>query len=396
MKAEVDKVLPQIPGVQVRTGDWGMFWRRHRGRSAGGERVRVFGDSTARLNRLVAELRASFVGVEGVTSTETRFGEESDELVIEPDAEKLSRFGLTSDDLSRRIAASFGGSILREIRSPTGDIPLRVEIAEEEKNSRSELEQLRLRTSSGPDLVLADLGSIFQQEGPREVRRENRQSSIWFTVNLEPSYMKDSRRIVESVLENYPFPKGYSYDLGRGWRQRQHNETQFGEGILLAVFLVYLVMACLFESLRQPLVLMVTVLLALPGAIWFLYLHGNGLDLPASIGCILLAGIVVNNGIVLIDHINRYRSQGLEMHEAIRLGGEERLRPILITALTTVIGLCPMAYGGAKAVGVYYHSLARTIVGGLTVSTLLTLVVLPVLYSVLVRQGKRGKAEPSV
>lgn len=115
--------------------------------------------------------------------------------------------------------------------------------------------------------------------------------------------------------------------------------------------------------------------------IWFLHLHGDRLDQPAGVGLILLAGIVVNNGIVLIDHVNRHRREGLPLLEALRRGGEERLRPILITALTTLIGLIPMAYGGAQAAGTYYFTLARTIIGGLAVSTLLTLVVLPVIYS---------------
>ncbi|MGA1781401.1 MAG: efflux RND transporter permease subunit, partial [Planctomycetota bacterium] len=139
--------------------------------------------------------------------------------------------------------------------------------------------------------------------------------------------------------------------------------------------------ACLFESIRQPFALLVSVSCALPGVIWFLHLHGDRLDQPAGVGLILLAGIVVNNGIVLIDHVNRHRREGLPLLEALRRGGEERLRPILITALTTLIGLIPMAYGGAQAAGTYYFTLARTIIGGLAVSTLLTLVVLPVIYS---------------
>lgn len=130
-----------------------------------------------------------------------------------------------------------------------------------------------------------------------------------------------------------------------------------------------------------------------PGVVWFLHLHGDRFDQPAGVGLILLAGIVVNNGIVFIDHVNRHRAGGLDLMAALQIGGEERLRPILITALTTLIGLLPMAYGGASAAGTYYFTLARTIVGGLAVSTLLTLIVLPVVYSLL---AKRDPVSPAL
>ena len=154
----------------------------------------------------------------------------------------------------------------------------------------------------------------------------------------------------------------------------------------LSVFLVYLVLACLFESLRTPLVLMVTVLLAIPGVIWCLYLQGDHLDTPAAVGMILLCGIVVNNGIVLIDQVLRHLKSGLDPIVAIKKGASDRLRPILITALTTVLGLIPMAYGTQMTVGPQFYTLGKTIIGGLSTSTVLTLVVLPVVLSFFLRR----------
>ncbi|MEM7262900.1 MAG: efflux RND transporter permease subunit [Planctomycetota bacterium] len=402
--AKIDRILPTLPGMQVRTGDWGMFWGRGRqSRSAGGQTVRVFGESIDRIQSIIAELQEAFVGVDGVVGTEVRHRDSIDEVTVTPTDDQLAHHGLSSERFSRQVSAFFGGRNLREIRTAEGELGFRVRMDEEERDSIHELSELEIVTDAGARLPLRELSTIGVAPGPGELRRENRQSTGTLSVQIDPSQLAQGKQIVETVLAGYQWPRGYAYEIGGGWRQRQQNESQMTETLALAIFLVFLVMACLFESLFQPLILMTTVVLALPGVIWFLYLGGDELDQPASIGLVLLAGIVVNNGIVFLDHINRYRANGHGLRESIVLGGSERLRPILITALTTIIGLLPMAYSGeiskalsalgvaqeshvgAQAAGTYYFTLARTIVGGLTVSTLLTLFVLPVLYGALER-----------
>lgn len=396
LRAEVQKLLPEIPGVSVKTGNWGMYFGGGRRRSAGNISVRVFGDSSTTLESIVEDLELRFRTLPGVQDVEQRFRDAVDEITLAPDPEKLSRYGLSTQALSREVQSGFGRSFLREIRHPDGDMRLRVAFAEGEKDSLPELEGMRIPIAAS-ELPLTELTSIEQGEGPGERRRENRQSSQSLSVTFRPDQEASVRSAVTQTLESYSWPRGYSFDLGQSWRQRQQNQSQFGLGVFLAVFLVYLVMSCLFESLIQPLVLLLTVVLAIPGVIWFLFLCGDSFDLPASVGTILLVGIVVNNGIVMIDHINRYRKGGHSLRDAVLRGGEERLRPVLITALTTVIGLSPLAIGKAQAAGVYYFTLARTIVGGLAVSTLLTLIVLPVTYLVVVRlteRGGRDRSEP--
>ncbi len=397
--AKIEKILPIMPGVKVRTGDWGMMWGRGgNSRSAGGRTVRVFGESLNRVNSIIVDLRERFVGVEGVTSTEVKIRDSVDEITVQPNEELLTHHGLSSQRFSQQVSAFFAGRQLSEIRTEDGELALRVRMDEEERNSLKELQDFQIVTATGAMVPIRELSSIDIAPGPGELRRENRQSTGSLSVQLNPSEMARADEIVESVLATYAWPRGYTYEVGSGRWQRRQNEAQFGATFLLAVFLVFLVMACLFESLIQPLILMLTVVLAFPGVVWFLYLSGDTLDQPASIGLVLLAGIVVNNGIVFLDHINRYRSQGLALLDSVVRGGCERLRPILITALTTIIGLLPMAYSGeiskllttigfvqdshvgAQAAGMYYFTLARTIIGGLTVSTLLTLIVLPVFY----------------
>lgn len=381
LRAKIDPLLPSVPGVRILTGDWGMFWGRRGSRSAGNLRIGLFGDSPQLLETLVDQVAPRLEAIPRVTSVE-RSGEEGvAEIRLRPDEEVLGRYELSSQALARRIEASFAGSRLREVRTKSGDMPLRVRLAEEEIDSLQDLEEIGVRFGDGVEVPLEEMGTWERGVGPDERRRENRRAALRFALRHEQGALSEVQPLVERVLADFPWPPGYSYEIGSSWRWRRQNETQFWQGALLAVFLVYMVMACLFESIRQPFALLVTVACALPGVIWFLHLHGDRLDQPAGVGLILLAGIVVNNGIVLIDHVNRHRREGLPLLEALRRGGEERLRPILITALTTLIGLIPMAYGGAQAAGTYYFTLARTIIGGLAVSTLLTLVVLPVIYS---------------
>jgi HAE1 family hydrophobic/amphiphilic exporter-1 len=356
--------------------------------------VRLFGDSPALLESLVERLEERFAGIPGTAGIERDDAETVAEVRLRPDEEMLGRYELSSAALARRIEATFAGSRLREIRTATGEMPLRVKIAEEETDSLRELEDLDVRVDGGAAVPLSILGTFEEGTGPEERRREERRASVSFAVNLEPDAQARVEPVVERALAGFDWPAGYSYDLGAQWRGRTENEAQLTEGLLLAIFLVYGVMACLFESLRQPLALMITVLCAVPGVVWFLYLHGDAFDQPAGVGMILLAGIVVNNGIVYLDQVNRYSRTGSSLPEALRLGGEDRLRPILITALTTLIGLLPMAYGGAQAAGTYYFTLARTIIGGLLVSTLLTLVVLPVVVSYLMAARSPGRAIP--
>ncbi len=383
LRSQLDEHLPRIPGVEIRTGDWGMFWGRHGSRSAGNLRVRLFGDSPQLLEGLYEDLEGIIAKVPGVRTVERNAEEGVAEIRLRPDEDVLTRYELSSTALARRVEANFAGTRLRQVRTPQGDMPLRVKLAEEETDSVRELEDLEVALDNGLEVPLEEVGVLEPGSGPKERRRENRRAALNFGVSHAPGARAELQPRIDRVLAEYDWPAGYSYDLGAQWRWRGRNQVQLSEGMLLAVFLVYLVMACLFESLRQPLALLMTVACALPGVVWFLHLHGNRLDQPAGVGLILLAGIVVNNGIVMIDHVNRYRRDGRPLFEALRLGGEERLRPILITALTTLIGLFPMAYGGAQAAGMHYFTLARTIIGGLSVSTLLTLIVLPVVYSFL-------------
>jgi HAE1 family hydrophobic/amphiphilic exporter-1 len=194
---------------------------------------------------------------------------------------------------------------------------------------------------------------------------------------------EEGQKIFTEILNNYTYPEGYGWSFGF-WTQRQQQENQeFAFNILLALFMVYFVMASLFESLAHPFAIMFSLPFAVVGVALFLWATGSPFNIMGWIGTLVLIGIVVNNGIVLIDHINNLRRKGMERADAIREGCRERLRPIVMTAATTVVGLIPLAFGDQGFFDMKYFPMARTVMGGLMASTVLTLIVLPTYYTLM-------------
>jgi HAE1 family hydrophobic/amphiphilic exporter-1 len=224
---------------------------------------------------------------------------------------------------------------------------------------------------------LASVSQFRRVEGSEVIQRDNRMTSLWVTARYTDGTRGDAMRSVTTALAGLQIPFGYGWTFGDWQRRQQEKSREFLVNLLLALLLVFAVMAGLFESVRQALALMVALPFALAGAIWTLWATATGFDQPAAIGLLLLIGIVVNNGIVMIEHINGYRRRGMAREEAMLRGGRERLRPILMTAMTTLIGLVPIVVQKPSLGSVYYYSMALVIMGGLAVSTFLTSVLLP-------------------
>jgi HAE1 family hydrophobic/amphiphilic exporter-1 len=214
-------------------------------------------------------------------------------------------------------------------------------------------------------------------QGPEDIQRDNRVTGVWIGARFEDGTEEEHMARAEAVLDDIILPYGYQWDHHQFVRHEEESQAEFLITLLLALGLIFAVMAALFESMRQALSLMVSLPFAVAGAAWTLWLTGTDFDQPASVGLLLLLGIVVNNGIVMIAHINHYRRGGMPREEAMVLGGRERLRPVIMTALTTLLGLLPMVLQRPSLAGVYYYSMALVIMGGLAISTILTTVLLP-------------------
>jgi HAE1 family hydrophobic/amphiphilic exporter-1 len=223
--------------------------------------------------------------------------------------------------------------------------------------------------------------------GPTTIRRQHQKAA----VSVEGSYYrgesKDMMGKVTAVMNSIQLPLGYSWSYSDRIQQEQEQQMDMLLNILLALVCVYLVMAALFESLLHPLIIMICLPFSLIGVIWALLITGTDINIMVFIGGVILIGIVVNNGIVLIDHVNNFRRQGRTIYEAIFEGGRERFRPIVMTACTTILGLMPMAVGKTNIAGSQYYPLARAVIGGLAVGTLLTLIALPTYYVIGERQA---------
>jgi len=368
-------LLPEIAGLKLNVQENSMGWRRHRGR----DRVafQLVGEDTEVLMGLAEEAILRIESIPGLVDIETRHAEAQQELHIEPDRDLAARYDVTGDQVSQVVGLTYRGRRLQRFRTPEGEREMRLTLDEQEVESLDQLRNLVMHTPDGRKVPLAAVADINQVPGRESIQRDNRLTSVWVTAKYQDGTRDQYIPQVEAALGEMDFPYGYRWTFGQ-WESRQKEQSrEFLTNLLLALMLVFAVMAGLFESVRQALALMVSLPFALSGAIWTLYITGTSFDQPAAIGVLLLIGIVVNNGIVMLEHINQYRRAGMDRTEAMLLGGRERLRPILMTAVTTLIGLVPIAVSKPSLGGVYYYSMALVIMGGLFVSAFLTTILLP-------------------
>ena len=368
-------LLPELAGVQLKVQENSMGWRRHRGR----DRVafQLVGEDTQVLMEMAEAAILKIETIPGLIDVETRHAEAQQELHIEPDRDLAARYDITPDQVSQVVGLTYRGRRLQRFRTPEGEREMRLTLDEQEVESLDQLRNLVMHTTDGEKVPLAAVAALNQRPGRENIQRDNRLTSVWVTARYQEGTREDYIPQVEMVLGEMEFPFGYSWTFGQ-WETRQKEQSkEFLTNLLLALMLVFAVMAGLFESVRQALALMVSLPFALSGAIWTLYFTGTSFDQPAAIGLLLLIGIVVNNGIVMLEHINQYRREGMERIEAMMRGGRERLRPIIMTAVTTLIGLVPIVVQKPSLGGVYYYSMALVIMGGLFVSAFLTLILLP-------------------
>jgi HAE1 family hydrophobic/amphiphilic exporter-1 len=254
---------------------------------------------------------------------------------------------------------------------------MRLTLDERETESLSQLHNLPVWNAAGARVPLASVASFETKSGSEQIQRDNRVTSIWVSAEYSEGSREEYIPAVSAALNSMAMPFGYGWTFGRWESRQQEKSREFGVNLLLALLLVFAVMASLFESVSQAIALLIALPTAVAGAGWALLATGTDFDQPAAVGLLLLIGIVVNNGIVMVEHINQYRRGGMDRFDAMLRGGRERLRPILMTALTTLIGLLPMVVQRPSLGGVYYYSMALVIMGGLSLSTFLTSILLP-------------------
>ena len=316
------------------------------------------------------------------------------EIQIVFDQERAAKLGLSVRDIADRVVANVRGELATRYTWRDRKIDVLVRSVDTRRSSVSEIRQLIINPTSDRPVTLEAVADVSIAQGPAEIRRVAQERVAIITANVAYGDLGAAATAAGAIINRLPMPVGISATVSGQSEEMQDSFRSMQFALALAIFLVYLVMASQFESLIHPLVILFTIPLALVGAVLALFITGTTINIVAFIGVIMLAGIVVNNAIVLVDLINQLRSQGKGQVDAIMEAGSARLRPILMTSLTTALGLLPMAMGFGEGAEVR-TPMAITVIGGLLVSTVLTLLVIPVVYSLLDRKRWPAVVAPS-
>ncbi|MEM9401889.1 MAG: efflux RND transporter permease subunit [Pseudomonadota bacterium] len=336
-------------------------------------------DATSR--RVLAGLTAS----DRFTDIRTTMERGNPEIQIVFDQERAASLGLSVRDIADRVVANVRGELATRYTWRDKKIDVLVRSIDTRESSIEEIRELIVNPASSRPVTLQSVADVSIAMGPAEIRRVSQERVALITANVAYGDLGAAAAEAEALLQTVPLPRGISATVSGQSEEMQASFQSMQFALALAVFLVYLVMASQFESLIHPFVILFTIPLALVGAVLALFITGTTINIVAFIGVIMLAGIVVNNAIVLVDLINQLRAQGMARTDAIIDAGKARLRPILMTSLTTALGLLPMAVGFGEGAEIR-APMAIAVIGGLVVSTLLTLVVIPVVYSLMDRK----------
>ena len=359
-------------------------------RNQGGQgipvRIQLIGKSSAdliELARSVAWTMERIPGFKDVRS-EAEVGQKEVQVVV--DRDRARQQGFSTEEIAQVVSAAMRGINLRRFRTDEGEVDMRLEFQDQDRQTIEQLENVPLVGSGGDPVKLASVADFVVQPGPRNIHRENRTSAIGVSANLDGITMGEAKKRISRALGGFSFPPGYSWNFGESFTHDKELFNTMIVNMLLALALIYFVMAALFESLLFPAAIWTQIIFSVVGVFWFFLVTRTTMSIMGMIGILILIGVVVNNGIVLVDHINHLRASGLPREEAILQAGKNRMRPILMTAGTTVLNLVPLAVikasiGGQG--GPPYFPMARAIVGGLTFSTIVTLLLLPTIYILL-------------
>jgi HAE1 family hydrophobic/amphiphilic exporter-1 len=381
LEEKLKEGLPTIAGVELNIGD---HRGRHRGPREGGfVRVAVHGEDPEFLEEIALDVEQRLRGIEHVEETwgPSLIGREEVRVLIDP--ERAHALGVDPTRIAETVSFVFRGRHLRRFHGQRGEVEVIVGLPEDVRPGVAAMRDLQVPRGDGEFVSLGAVADVVMARTRGGLNRVDRKTTSWVTLQFddEATTTQAIRDEVSRRLEGLQLPTGYAWN----WGQEEHREDEalrvMLRGILISICVVLLLMAALFESFSQPLAILITLPLALFGAFWTLWLAGFIFEILGFIGVIILVGVVVNNGIVMVDHVNTLRREGTERVDALIEGCGDRLRPVLMTVITTVVGLMPLALSEFTVAGVYIQSMAVAMIGGLISSTLFTLIALPVWYA---------------
>ncbi len=352
------------------------------GAPAGGVNVRVLGENPEKLYRVAEDLREELKGVKGITEIKPLTRKAEREIDISMDRELAAVYGVDPTLAAYEIAYGIRGTRAGWVQYRDRQVDVVMQLREEDRENIPALQNYPLHNEKGQTIRLSSVATISPRPIPRSIHRENRRTRLKIPLEYEGRDLFRLKERITTALEDFPMPRGYKWTMGDRFDKVRTAFVVLLMALGLAVALVFIVMVAQFESFFLPFVIMFSIPFALTGAYWSLYLTGNTLNIISGAGMLLLTGIVVNNAIVLVDHVHNLRKKGYSARESLLQGSRDRFRPILMTAITTMVGLFPMALGANDQGRMIYSPLAIAVLGGLLTSTLLIPVVIPTIYSV--------------
>jgi len=357
------------------------------GQQAQSVSVQLVGDSTQTLTELANEVVPILAKRKELTDVRVNSGDRNSELAVRVDRERALAFGFSAQEVGRFVELALRGAPLREFRRGENEVPVWVRFSGAEHYGSNDLESFTVRAPDGRMVPLLAMVDVSIKPSANEVQRSNRQTTLTIQANLADKVsMPEARKAMEDALKPLAYPPGYTYSFdGGGFQEDQEAMQQMMFNLLIALIMIYVVMAAVFESLLFPSAIMSGVLFSVLGVFWLFWLTGTEFNIMAFIGILVLMGVVVNNGIVMIEHINNLRRRGMSRTDALVEGSRERLRPIMMTMGTAILAMVPIAISNTQLAGdgPPYFPMARAIAGGLAFSTVVSLLFLPTIYAIL-------------
>ncbi|WP_303749707.1 efflux RND transporter permease subunit [Stenotrophomonas pigmentata] len=381
IEEEVRKGLPQSARAKI-----GIGWPGGMGSEGQGLRFSLVGDSSQTLRELADDIVPILARNPKLRDVRVDVGDANAELAVRVNRERAASYGFSAQQVAQFVGMALRGSSLRDFHRDDVEIPVNVRFSGSENYSIEDLSSFMVRSSSGKEIPLLAMVDVNVNPAANSIQRLNRQTMLRIEAGLAKDVpMDQARKSVEETLDKVQFPPGYGYTFnGAGFNINFDGMDQMVTAIFIALILMVVIMAAVFESLLFPAAIMSCVLFSIYGVYWLFWLTGTEMNIMAVIGILVLMGVVVNNGIVMIEHINNLRRRGVSRTEALIEGSRERLRPIMMTMGTAILAMVPIALNTTTADGMPpYYPMARAIAGGLAFSTVVSLLFLPTIYALL-------------
>ncbi|MDZ7377077.1 MAG: efflux RND transporter permease subunit, partial [candidate division KSB1 bacterium] len=381
--------LKSLPDVRARFADRGQEAVMGGGADI---RVEIIGHNLEVAEALAYDIESRLKNIKGVVNTETSIRETVPELRINLDRSRIADLGLSTAQIGQVISSSILGTVATRFREGGDEFDIRVQLTKDARTNKTDIENILLLTPMGRQIPLRAVATVDYSKAPKQIIREDQERLVTVDIDVSGRDLRSTTSDIRKALKQMPIPNDFRIEIGGVAEEQQESFMYLGLALVVAILLTYMVMASQFESLLDPFIILFTIPLSFIGVALALLVTGTELTVMALVGLVMLVGIVVNNGIVLVDYINQLRERGMELYEAIFKAGLVRMRPVLMTALTTIFGMFPLALGLGES-GENWAPMARSVIGGLTVATVLTLIVVPVIYAVVEILAERIRAK---